>query len=97
VELCISFVQEYSLAPFAPLLSYDFRSLPAAGVDFGDVVLGEGKTGHPGQEIFELALGVENLEADPVSAPGIVLKTPYPPSGWPAGESAPSNSQATAS
>ena len=85
------------MAPFAPLLSYDYRSLPAAGVDFGDVVLGEGKTGHPGQEIFELALGVENLEADPVSAPGIVLKTPYPPSGWPAGESAPSNSQATAS
>ena len=43
------------------------RSVRAArGDDFGDVVFGDGKAGHPGHGIFELALGVDDLETDPV-------------------------------
>jgi hypothetical protein len=37
-----------------------------AGDDLGDVVLGDGKAGHPGHGIFDLALCVDKLEADPV-------------------------------
>src|SRR5271154_4950245 len=47
-------------------LVLNFPSRPAAGDDFGDVVLGNGNAGHPGHGIFDLSLGVDNLEADPV-------------------------------
>src|SRR5580704_16129592 len=47
-------------------LVLDYPSRPAAGDDFGDVVLGNGKASHPGHGIFDLSLGVDNLEADPV-------------------------------
>jgi hypothetical protein len=47
-------------------LVFDFPARPAAGDDFGDVVLGYGKAGDSGHGIFDLSLGVENLETDPV-------------------------------
>jgi hypothetical protein len=47
-------------------LVLDLPSRPAAGDDLGEVVLGHGKAGHPDHGIFDLSLGVENLEADPV-------------------------------
>ena len=47
-------------------LVLDFPSGAATGDDFGDVVLGDGKAGHPGHGIFALALGVQDLEADSV-------------------------------
>ena len=47
-------------------LVLNFTSRAAAGDDFGDFVLGNGKAGPPGHGIFDLSLGVDNLEADPV-------------------------------
>ena len=47
-------------------LVFNFPTRPAAGDDFGDVVLRNGKAGHPGHGLFDLSLGVDNLEADPV-------------------------------
>jgi hypothetical protein len=47
-------------------LLLDLPSRPATGDDLGYIVLEDGKAGHPGQGIFGLSLGVENLEADPV-------------------------------
>src|SRR5208337_4474761 len=47
-------------------LVLDFPSRAATGDDFGDVGLGNGKAGHPGHGIFDLSLGVDDLEADPV-------------------------------
>src|SRR5277367_3626162 len=47
-------------------LVLDFPARRAASDDFGDVVLGYGKAGDPGHGIFDLSLGVENLEANPV-------------------------------
>ena len=47
-------------------LVFDFPSRPATGDDLGEVVLGHGKAGHPDHGIFDLSLGVDNLEADPV-------------------------------
>ena len=47
-------------------LVLDLPSRPAAGDDLGDVVLGYGKAGHPGHGIFDLSLGVQDLETDPV-------------------------------
>src|SRR6202007_2935017 len=45
-------------------LVFDLPTRPAAGDDPGDIVLGDGKAGHPGHGIFDLALGVDNLEAN---------------------------------
>ena len=47
-------------------LVLDFPSRPAAGDDLGDIVFGDGKAGHPSHGIFDLSLGVQDLETDPV-------------------------------
>ena len=40
-------------------LVLDLPSRAAAGDDLGDIVFGDGKAGHPGHRIFDLALGVD--------------------------------------
>ena len=51
---------------YVEALIFDLPPRTAAGDDFGDIVFGDGKAGHPGHGIFDLALGVDDLEADPV-------------------------------
>ena len=51
---------------YVEALVLDFPARSAASDDLGDIVFGDGKAGHPGHGIFDLALGVDNFEADPV-------------------------------
>src|SRR5208283_4775045 len=47
-------------------LVLDLPARATAGDDLGDIVFRDGKAGHPRHRVFDLALGVEDLEADPV-------------------------------
>ena len=51
---------------YVEALVLDFPARSAASDDLGDIVFGDGKAGHPGHGIFDLALRVDNFEADPV-------------------------------
>ena len=51
---------------YVEALVLDFPARSAASDDLGDIVFGDGKAGHPGHGIFDLALRVDNFEPDPV-------------------------------
>ena len=63
-KLCLSSVAV--VFQYVEALVLDLPARPAAGDDLGDIVLGDGKAGHPGHGIFDLALGVDTLEGNPV-------------------------------
>jgi hypothetical protein len=53
-------------------LVLDLPARPAASDDFGHVIFVHRQAGHPGHGIFDAALGIDNLETDPVDQSGIL-------------------------